>query len=65
MKVQIEQVRNGFIVTSTEGKDVIMESGSEVRGYQNMLYIVLEHLGYFGSKHDAERLFIEIKKQKQ
>lgn len=63
MKLVIEKCLNGFILTSEDGREVIMESDSEVKDYQRLLYAVLEHYGYFGSKHDAERLFIEVRKQ--
>lgn len=64
MKLQIEHTINGYILQDSEGKKVFEEDENELKALQYLLYSVCESLGYFGSKHDAERLFIEIRKQK-
>lgn len=65
MKLEIEQVDNGFIVRSLSEDTVItvFEDRDNLEHYRDMCYHVLECLGYIGSKHDKERLKVEIIKQ--
>ena len=64
MKLTLGRVRNGYILTSEEGVEVFEETpDTELKALQALLYSVCEALGYFGSKHDSERLFVEIRKQ--
>lgn len=65
MKLTIERVSNGFI-TKGEQTEVHAEGGdSELEALQSLLYSVLEWAGYYGSKHDAQRLFVRIEKQNE
>jgi len=65
MKITISRVINGYVLTSEEGVSVHEESpDNELHTLRDLLYNVCDALGYNGSKHDAERLFIEIRKQR-
>lgn len=71
MKVEIEVLDNGLIVRSgSEGEPEF--TVHEFKNYdedicldalESALYQVINGLGYFGSKHDARRLSIEVKCQ--
>lgn len=68
MKLTIEKVDNGFIVCGDELHEVYSDKYDEdleLKTLQSMLYSILEHFGYYGSKHDHERLFIRIEKQNE
>ncbi len=61
--ITIKQARNGFILSDDElGEDYIPESvfPNTIEGAQDLLYTILEDIGYSGSKHDKQRLRIEI-----
>jgi len=69
--VKIERVDNGFIVDSGEYSFVIQEKdehqgkmGKNLECLRELCYMVLEEFGYFGSKHDPERLVVEIRDQR-
>ncbi len=65
MTVKIEKVNNGFILTSDEGVVVIEENENkdkDCEAIQRLLYAVLEAFGELGSKHDPERIRIEVQR---
>lgn len=76
--MRIEKVSNGYILTSDahdEGyfkKQVIEETQNpfdetnenECKAMQNLLYDIMEELGFFNSKHNQFRLNIEIINQR-
>lgn len=73
----IIRAQNGFILRSQEEiedgryrqNDIIVEEtevqGGDVEAVQQMLYEVLNYFGLGGSKHDKERIRIEIEKQNE
>lgn len=68
MKITIESVVNGWVLETEEGKEVFQEDESKEKdlvALQHLLYSVLEALGEYGSKHDQERLRIEIVSQRE
>lgn len=66
MKLTIERASNGFILSGEEVHEVVQEKeDSELEALQTLLYSVLDWAGYYGSKHDAQRLFVRIEKQNE
>lgn len=69
MKLTIETAENGILVTSPKEDllydtvHTVFEDRNNLEHYRDMCYHILECVGYIGSKHDEERLFIEIRKQ--
>ncbi len=66
MKLTIEKVDNGFIISGDARREVYSngyDDSEDLIAIQSMLYSVLEYFGYFGSKHDTERLKVVIEKQ--
>ncbi len=64
--ITIEHAANGWILHNKD--DAIQPSvvelsdaESEAAGIQRLTYAFWEVLGYYGSKHDPERCFIEIR----
>lgn len=67
MKLIIEAVANGWIVVFPEGTEVFeADDGKDkdCEALQRMLCTVVDALGMTGSKHDPERIKIEVVKQK-
>lgn len=69
MKLTIETCDNGFLVKrecdeSESTVITVFEDRDNLEHYQQMCYHILECLGYVGSKHDEERLWVEIRKNK-
>jgi hypothetical protein len=61
-KLTIIKTSNGFYLK--EANVVIEEvSEDELGAIENMTYEVWNYFGYYGSKHDKERLFVERRKQ--
>ena len=70
--LKIIRAENGFILESQGEIDQGLETNrtvieeqdeDELRMYQELLHEVLEYFGYYGSKHDGERLMIQRVKQ--
>ena len=66
--ITIEHAFNGFIVTDTDAegnqKQVFQETvDGDIKHVELMLWHILESVGYYGSKHDAERIRISIEKK--
>lgn len=73
MKLIIERISNGFIIEGEsliEGDEVIEKQVIEedeirdCKSVQKMLYAVMEYFGLEGSKHDPERVRVEIVRRK-
>lgn len=69
MKVEIEEVENGYIVKGEGGTEVIeakeCEDEIDCDALQTLLYVVMDKLGIHGSKHHKRRVVIEIRSQRQ
>lgn len=76
MKVEIERVENGYLITFNEDdlvrKEVIEISEKEYTGddskanceaFQTLCWSLSEILGFYNSKHNQYRLNIEVEKQ--
>lgn len=64
--LEIRRVVNGFLIKTEADEDNIVvceDNGNELVTMQNLLNYVKEYFDCTGSKHDKERLFVEIKKQ--
>lgn len=63
-KITIERVDNGLVVDNCGTKHVFECEGDfgedRMVGVRNALYTILESLGYYGSKHDKERVEVRI-----
>lgn len=71
MKVIIQTADNGFVLKVPDysaNKEALVEVFQDDAGQdtldalKQLLYAVRDHLGYSGSKHDARRIFIDIRK---
>lgn len=63
MKLTIESVQNGFILTYKNDEDelvkeVVSSNNDDLKGTIELLYAAATALGLFGDKYDSERLFI-------
>ena len=62
--IRIERVANGFIISDAADQKVVIEEDDkkekDCQAIRTMLYEVLDGLGEYGSKHDAERIRISI-----
>lgn len=62
----IERAENGFILIvandeeDTEKYVFDVEASGEHEAIVNMLYTITSHLGHYGSKHDAKRIYIKV-----
>lgn len=67
--ISIDLAENGYIVTNHDAEPrtivVVQEQENHLECLRSLLHEILEVVGYYGSKHDPERLFVEIRKQKQ
>jgi len=61
--LKIEKVQNGYHLKGNETDIVIDDDDGELKAMQRVLWQVMEHFSMQGSKHDPERIRIEIKKQ--
>lgn len=68
-KLCIDRVDNGYIVTldpNVEGDPVVFQDkDNELETFQELLYYIMDYFGHAGSKHDPERIFVEIKKREE
>ena len=68
-KLIIKKVSNGYILEGTDADGnqcitVIEENEKDkLQAYENLVWSVLENFGYYGSKHDKERLTMVREKQ--
>lgn len=62
--LKIERVQNGYHLKGSETDIVIDEDDGELKAMESVLWEVLEYFNMQGSKHDPERIRIEIKKQR-
>jgi hypothetical protein len=65
-KITIQKVNNGYILKTSDEHDnnmVFEETDNELEAIQNVLNYVQDFFGYYGSKHDSERLITKIIKQ--
>lgn len=65
MKISIQRVDNGFILSSEEMSQVYSDDDNELLAVQRLLFAIIEYFGYYGSKHDLERLRVVIEKQNE
>jgi hypothetical protein len=68
MKLIIESVDNGYIIIreiggEIEEKVVFAFNEFEKECAVELLCCIKEMLGFYGSKHDSERIFIRLEKQ--
>lgn len=71
-ELNIKRVENGFVVINynedeggvVEREYVFEQKDNELEAMVDVLNFIQDHFGYYGSKHDKERIFVEIKKQK-
>lgn len=73
-KITIEDTQNGFLLTKKYGfpncdepleRFVFDDFHGELKCAAHLLNYIQELIGMRGSKHDDERIFIEIKKQNE
>ena len=57
--ITIKRACNGFIVEDKE-EPYVAVYGDEVEDIQEMMSDLINTLGYTGSRHDAERLYVRI-----
>ena len=67
--ITVESTENGYILRSDDRSYVVqerevVEGNFDLQALQELLYMVMEEFGYFGSKHDPERLVVEIRDQR-
>lgn len=66
MTLKIEKVSNGYSLIHYEDErevtEVFEERHCELEPLVRLLYSTLEYLNGYGSKHDQERIFIEIRR---
>lgn len=55
--IKIETARNGFIVTTEEGRDIFEDT---LEGFQELLYVLVGELGYAGSRYDEKRICVRL-----
>lgn len=64
-QLTITKTDNGFILEGNDLYVVIEEDESveaDLKSHSSLLYNILEYFGILGSKHDKERIRIEIQK---
>lgn len=61
--IENRKVQNGYHIKGNELDIVIDEDEGELKAMQSVLWQVLEYFNMQGSKHDPERIHIEIEKQ--
>jgi len=71
-KLEITKVENGYLLEypdeDSEGnyirKRMVLEEDEkdELKSNENLLWQVMEHFGFYGSKHDKERIRITREK---
>ena len=70
MKITIETADNGYILSDADSNvQVYQESDQrdtdiDLDMLMSLTYALWEKLGYYGSKHHSERLFVRKEKQK-
>lgn len=63
--LKITPVENGWLLENDdplEGCKWVVENNLNPDDFIKVLHDVKEHFGYYGSKHDERRIFIEIRK---
>jgi len=66
----IRQANGGFIITDQDGVETPFEerenipTDTDVEMTQRMLYFIIDFFGLGGSKHDAERISVDVTKKK-
>ena len=68
-RLVIRKVSNGYILSGRFGdsdmtQEVVIDDKDELKAMQNVLFEVMEYFGVYGSKHDRERLYVEVREQK-
>lgn len=68
MKITIESLNNGFLVTNEVDGEVSERIAFAFNEFEKecaveLLCCIKEMLGFYGSKHDAERIYIKLEKQ--
>jgi len=64
-RLTITKVDNGFyLVKSNDDPPYVIQEdeNDHLRAYEELCWKVLEYFGYYGSKHDPERLFVRREK---
>ncbi len=65
----IRQADNGFIVIDQDGVETTFEerenilTNTDVEMTQRLLYFIINFFGLGGSKHDAERIVVDVEKK--
>jgi len=67
-RLVIRKVSNGYILAGKFGNsdmtgEMVIDDKDELKAMQNVLFEVMEYFGVYGSKHDEERLYVEVRKQ--
>jgi len=68
--VTVESTENGYILRSDDRSYVVqerevVEGNFDLQAMRELLYMIMEEFGYFGSKHDPERLVVVIRDQRK
>lgn len=75
-EMKISKVQNGYILETTTNdennangvtieKMVIQERNEEIDANVELLYTIMEYFGFSGSKHDKERIYIEVREKNE
>ena len=67
--ITVESTENGYILRSDDRSYVVqerevVEGNFDLQAMRELLYMIMEEFGYFGSKHDPERLVVVIRDQR-
>ena len=78
MRIEIESVRNGYVIKShgigDDGEDIeeqtVIEEDTnsttgEIKAFQSLCYELMDLFCINNRKHNSERLYIEIKKNNE
>lgn len=69
MKLLIERVHNGYLITADlnteDERRIVLEENTddELKAHEQLLYEIMDFFGFVGSKHDKERIRINREKQ--
>jgi hypothetical protein len=65
--LHIVRAQNGYILTDQDGQDFVIEEDEqdELKAHEHLLWMVIEHFSFGGSKHDPERLRVVREKHNE
>lgn len=62
-RLEVERASNGYVLRSCDSITVIEENQTDLMSqHEGLLWEIMEHFSFGGSKHDAERLVIARQK---